>query len=174
MWLRSLSKHKIGILDINHYSHTLPFVQLFTNGFFNVLAQGSWSKLRLKSKIVNCPYVSWLKTQTKLKCYLKCLNIMLSITDFHRHFMMNHYLMTGWNVDLILKLLHDPEAWTLNGEMRVVDIDCGVPFFHQPTVLRKMRKTDCCFVRLSNLELYKEKKSNLRSSRFEATICIGQ
>lgn len=57
--------------------------------------------MRLKSKIVHCLNISWLKTLTKLKCYERCLH--------HINYDKNH-LKTDWNFDASLKLLHDPEA----------------------------------------------------------------
>lgn len=71
------------------------YILLNNWSFYKHWAPGSWSKLRLRSNIVYCLYVSWLKTRTKLKSYLS----VLIITNFNRHIMINNQFKTDKNIE---------------------------------------------------------------------------
>lgn len=71
-------------------------------------APGSWSSLRLKSKLIHPSFSLWLYTSKKWNAFKVCLYIMLKVINSKHNPMRSVHFINDWNLDLSLKMLHDP------------------------------------------------------------------
>lgn len=89
--------------------HSLIDTSILISLKFDVnMAPGSGSSFRLKSKLVYCLIVLWLKTSKKWNAvkicrFITCFIALLITTNFKRNFMINIHFMNDWNLDLNLK-----------------------------------------------------------------------